>query len=84
MSPKKEAAQVEKPSFEEGMDSLESIVARLEQGDLPLEESLASFEAGIGLLRSLHGRLGDVEKRVEVLMRDAAGVLRKEELEDPE
>lgn len=84
MSPKKEATKAEAPSFEEGMDSLESIVTRLEQGNLPLEESLASFETGVGLLRSLHGRLGDVEKRVEVLMRDAAGVLRKEDMEDAE
>jgi exodeoxyribonuclease VII small subunit len=84
MSPKKDATKAREPSFEEGMNSLESIVSRLEKGNLPLEESLASFEAGIGLLRSLHGRLGDVEKRVEVLMRDAAGVLRKEELEDGE
>ncbi|MFP6664986.1 MAG: exodeoxyribonuclease VII small subunit [Deltaproteobacteria bacterium] len=84
MSPKKEPTKAEEPSFEEGMDSLESIVTRLEQGNLPLEESLASFETGVGLLRSLHSRLGDVEKRVEVLMRDAAGVLRKEDLEDAE
>ena len=86
MSPKKERARAakEEATFEEGMEALETIVSRLEQGELPLEESLAAFEDGVGLLRSLHGRLADVEKRVEVLMRDAAGVLRKEDLEHGE
>ena len=79
------ARKAEKPgsdlTFEEAMSKLETIVARLEQGNVPLEESLASFEDGVGLLRALHGRLGDVEKRVEVLVRDAGGVLRQEDLE---
>lgn len=68
-------------TFEEAMSKLETIVGRLEQGNVPLEESLASFEDGVGLLRALHGRLGEVEKRVEVLVRDAGGVLRQEDLE---
>jgi exodeoxyribonuclease VII small subunit len=58
------------------MRELEGIVKRLEQGNLPLEESLAAFEQGVATLRLLHRKLGDVERRVEVLMRDAAGVLR--------
>ena len=80
--------KAEKPgselTFEEAMSQLEEIVSRLEQGNVPLEQSLASFEDGVGLLRALHGRLGEVEKRVEVLVRDAAGVLRQEELEEEE
>ncbi len=66
----------EAPEFEEGMKSLEGIVARLEQGNLPLEQSLDAFEKGIGLLRVLHAKLEEVERRVEVLVRDADGVLR--------
>lgn len=68
--------------FEEGMKALESIVGRLEQGNLPLEESLDAFERGIGLLRSLHEKLGEVEERVERLVRDADGVLRSRVEED--
>lgn len=63
-------------SFEEGMRSLETIVSRLEAGNLPLEESLAAFEAGVAVLRALHAQLGEVERRVELLLRDADGVLR--------
>ena len=71
-----EKPTTEEPSFEIAMRELEAIVKRLEQGNLPLEESLAAFEQGVATLRLLHRKLGDVERRVEVLMRDAAGVLR--------
>jgi exodeoxyribonuclease VII small subunit len=64
------------------MKSLEGIVARLEQGNLPLEQSLDAFEKGIHLLRALHEKLGEVERRVEVLVRDADGVLRTREADD--
>jgi exodeoxyribonuclease VII small subunit len=37
------------PSFEESLKKLETIVEKLEQGDLPLEESLKLFEEGVGL-----------------------------------
>lgn len=86
MSPKKESAKPAEaePAFEDGMAELEDVVGRLEQGDLPLEDSLAAFEKGVGLLRVLHSRLGDVEKRVEVLVRDSEGVLRREPMETEE
>ncbi len=70
------------PGFEEGMKSLEGIVGRLEQGNLPLEESLDAFEKGIHLLRVLHDKLEEVERRVEVLVRDADGVLRVRDGDD--
>ncbi len=68
--------------FEDGMKSLEGIVGKLEQGNLPLEESLDAFEKGIGLLRLLHEKLGEVERRVEILVRDADGVLRVRDAAD--
>ena len=71
--------------FEEGMADLESIVARLEAGELPLEEALAAFEAGIALVRQLNDRLRAAEARVEILTRDTAGALRLQPLErDPD
>lgn len=62
--------------FDQGMAELESIVARLESGELPLEDALAVFEAGIGMVRLLNQRLSEAEARVEVLTRDAEGALR--------
>ena len=61
--------------FEDALAELEGIVQRLEKGELALEESLAAFERGIGLVRSLSQRLADVEQRVEVLLRSDAGKL---------
>lgn len=72
----------ETPGFEDGMKSLERIVSRLEQGNLPLEQSLDAFEKGVQLLRVLHGKLEEVERRVEVLVRDADGVLRVRDGDD--
>jgi len=61
--------------FEEAMAELETLVRRLEDGALPLEESLAAFERGMGLVRLLGARLDDVAQRVEVLLRAADGAL---------
>jgi exodeoxyribonuclease VII small subunit len=61
--------------FEETLAELESIVQRLEKGELPLEESLTAFERGIALVRQLSQRLAEVEQRVEVLLRTEAGKL---------
>ena len=62
-------------AFEEALAELEALVRRLEQGELPLEESLAAFERGMALVRQLGTRLDDVSQRVEVLLRAADGTL---------
>jgi exodeoxyribonuclease VII small subunit len=56
--------------FEEQLRDLEGIVTQLEGGSLSLEHSLAAFEQGVGLVRQLMTRLDDVERRVEVLLRE--------------
>ncbi len=68
--------------FDEAMAELEEIVSRLERGDLALEDSLAAFEAGIALVRTLNQRLAEAEARVELLGRDSAGNLRLRPLDD--
>jgi len=70
--------------FDQGMADLEGIVARLEAGELPLEDALAAFEAGIALVRLLNQRLTEAEARIEVLTRDAGGTLRLRPLERDE
>ena len=69
------------PGFEAALKQLEEIVQRLEKGELPLEDSLAAFERGIGLVRGLAERLAQVEQRVEVLLRSDAGKLVLQPLE---
>jgi exodeoxyribonuclease VII small subunit len=53
--------------FESAIAELEAIVKRLEDGDLPLEESLALFERGVQLSRFCHSKLEEAERRVELL-----------------
>ena len=68
--------------FEDGMAALEALVARLESGDLPLEDALQAFEEGVGLVRALNERLSAVERRIEVLTRGADGRLRLQPLDE--
>lgn len=58
--------------FEELLKKLEGVVARLERGDLSLEDSLKSYEEGIALVRSAQGRLDGMDKRLEQLLRDGS------------
>ncbi len=53
--------------FETAIAELESIVKKLEEGDLPLEGSLQLYERGVQLSRYCHARLEDAERRIEVL-----------------
>ena len=53
--------------FEAAIAELESVVKKLEDGDLPLEASLALYERGVHLSRFCHARLEDAERRIEIL-----------------
>jgi exodeoxyribonuclease VII small subunit len=68
-------------SFEKSLDELEKIVRKLEDGDLPLEESLKLFENGVKLSRECRERLTVAERRIEILMKDADGNLTLSPLE---
>lgn len=74
----------EERSFEECLGALEAVVERIESGELNLEESLATFEEGVGLIRVCNRKLGEVERRVEVLTRDADGRSRLQEFVEEE
>jgi len=60
-------------SFEDSLARLETIVADLESGALPLEEALRLFEEGIGVVKRCTRKLDEAEKRVEVLLKAADG-----------
>ena len=68
-------------SFEKSLEELEQIVTRLEDGDLPLEDSLELFEKGIKLSRECRERLANAERRIEILMKDSDGNLTAAEIE---
>jgi len=53
--------------FEEALAELESILRELEDGTTCLEDALARYERGVGLLRHCYGQLRDAEQRVKLL-----------------
>jgi exodeoxyribonuclease VII small subunit len=53
--------------FEAALAELETIVKKLEDGELTLEGSLALYERGVELSRYCHARLEDAERRIEIL-----------------
>ncbi len=57
-------------SFETSLEHLEQIVARLESGELPLEEALNEFERGVQLARVGQQTLQQAEQRVQILLSD--------------
>lgn len=58
--------------FEKKLQDLEALVAKLETGDLSLEESLAAYEKGIGLTRECQLMLEKAQLRVEMATAEAA------------
>ncbi|NOR05938.1 MAG: exodeoxyribonuclease VII small subunit [Deltaproteobacteria bacterium] len=62
-----------KLNFEKALKELERLVKQLEENDLPLEESLKTFEQGIKLSRYCAKCLDDAEKRIQQLSRDENG-----------
>ncbi len=68
---KKKSAEA--PDFERSLVELEETVRRLEGGDLALEQSLAAFEKGIALVRTLHARLDAVQMRIDELTQGPGG-----------
>jgi exodeoxyribonuclease VII small subunit len=53
--------------FEQSLDDLEKLVARMEGGEMSLDDSLKSYERGIALYRSCHAALEQAELRVKLL-----------------
>ena len=70
--------------FEDVLRDLEGIVEKLETGDLSLEEALGAFEEGMKLVRYLGDNLTEVEKRVEVLVRDQGGAFQLQAIAEDE
>ena len=74
----------ESPSFETMMDRLQSLVGRLEEGNLTLEDSIRSFEEGMDLVRRCTDVLNQAEERIRKLTRDARGSAQESPLQGVE
>ncbi|HYQ70607.1 MAG TPA: exodeoxyribonuclease VII small subunit [Gammaproteobacteria bacterium] len=62
----------QEPDFESALRELESLVEKMEQGDLSLEDSLKHFERGVILSRTCQQALKTAEQKVEILMQKNA------------
>jgi exodeoxyribonuclease VII small subunit len=61
---------VAEEKFENSLKRLENIVAKMEKGELSLDESVKLFEEGINLTRALTKQLEEAERKVEILLKD--------------
>ena len=59
---------MEKESFETNIKKLEEIVAKLENGNLSLEEAICNFEEGIKLSKVATSKLDEAEKKINMLL----------------
>ncbi|PTM23831.1 exodeoxyribonuclease VII small subunit [Lactobacillus sp. PFC-70] len=63
-------SETQKPTFEENLSTLETIVAQLEKGDIPLEQALDQFQKGVALSKDLQSTLQNAEKTLTTMMTD--------------
>ncbi|MGD7045548.1 exodeoxyribonuclease VII small subunit [Jeotgalibacillus proteolyticus] len=71
-------------TFEEAMNELETIVSKLEEGDVPLEEALTIYQKGMDLSKLCHDKLQHAEKQMATVMtEDGEKPLNLETGEDP-
>ena len=61
----------QKRTFEEAMTTLEQIVTAIEEGDVPLEESIEKYADGIKLIKQCRTILDDAEKKIQLLAKGA-------------
>jgi exodeoxyribonuclease VII small subunit len=66
------------PKFEDSLKQLETIVAQLEKGDLPLEDSIKLFEEGIRLSAVCKEELEAAEGKVQILLKQRDGSMKAE------
>lgn len=69
----KEKGKEKELKFEDGLKRLEEIVAKLESGNLSLDDSLKLFEEGVKLVRFCNERLAEAQQKVELLTKDQTG-----------
>ncbi|AOL26881.1 Exodeoxyribonuclease 7 small subunit [Bacillus subtilis] len=60
----------ENMTFEEAMKGLESIVSKLEEGDVPLEQAINYFQEGMALSKMCHEKLQKVEKQMDFILKE--------------
>jgi len=70
MAHKKQKTDVDKLGFEEAIKELTNIVGKIEQGQIPLQDSLEQYEKGMALIKQCRTILQKAEERIEKITRE--------------
>ena len=73
------ASRKKMQTFEEGMQALEELTAKLNDGDLSLDETMKTYEEGMALAEKLAEKLAQCERRIEQIDLDTAEITSFEE-----
>jgi exodeoxyribonuclease VII small subunit len=65
MTERKSRDEINKLTFEQAIHQLKDIVSKIEQGEIPLQDSLEQYEKGMALIKHCRGILQKAEKRIE-------------------
>ncbi|MCL5281303.1 MAG: exodeoxyribonuclease VII small subunit [Planctomycetes bacterium] len=75
---------IEKMTFEQAIQQLKGIVDRIEEGQIPLQDSLEQYEKGMALIKHCRDILQKAEKRIERISKEEPPAAQKEEKDDSE
>ncbi len=73
MADKKQKNDIGELSFEEAITGLTDIVGKIEQGQIPLQDSLEQYERGMALIKHCRTVLQNAEERIEKITKEAEG-----------
>ena len=74
---------ITKLTFEQAIGQLKEIVNKIEQGEIPLQDSLEQYEKGMALIKHCRGILQKAEKRIEKISKEEPPEQEKEEDTEP-
>ena len=66
------AIKKEELTLEEAFNKLETVISKMENEDVPLEESFQLYSEGMGLLKDVNDRIDRVEKQVQKMQADGS------------
>ena len=70
MAERKQKDEITKLTFEQAIQQLKEIVTRIEQGQIPLQDSLDQYEKGMALIKQCRDILQKAEKRIEKISKE--------------
>ncbi len=73
---------MDKLTFEQRLEQVEEIIRGIESGQLPLEDSVRKFEAGMKSLNELEKDLGEMKRRIAMLQENPDGTLSEQPAEE--